>query len=203
MKNKIIIILIAVIIFLLSLALFIVSSQKTANEVDVTIKIAPSDSIITIDNKINAKNGTVRLSPGKHSFVFKREGFIEVKDTITVYKTEPNLVIKGLTPNSAEGDKYVNQHPKEYEEIGQIGDQEAERTGILLTEKNPLILDLPADVSPQYRIDYGVSVRYPDDQTKIAIYISSASAKDKSNAIQIIYDLGYDPSDYEIIFREM
>jgi len=61
----------------------------------------------------------------------------------------------------------------------------------------------PIDVSPQYKILYGRSLKYPNDLSKGAIYIYSSSVQNKHDALQMIYDIGYDPSDYEIVFKEI
>lgn len=71
------------------------------------------------------------------------------------------------------------------------------------TKAYPIITDLPQDISPIFRIDYGVSKRYPNDPTKIALYISYDNVADKISALDYIYRMGYDPSDYEIIFESL
>jgi hypothetical protein len=73
----------------------------------------------------------------------------------------------------------------------------------VINQHDPLISKLPLDVSPAFIIDYGASVKYPDDPTKIAIYIFSANPSNKHDAISSIYFLGYDPSDYEIVFKNI
>ncbi len=65
----------------------------------------------------------------------------------------------------------------------------------------PIIANLPKDMSPVFRIDYGVSLKYPKYSKKIALYISSDRPDNKLSAIEYIYKMGYDPSEYEIIFK--
>lgn len=67
----------------------------------------------------------------------------------------------------------------------------------------PITKNLPLDISPEYRIDYGTSIKYPNDPSKIALYISANSSLNKHAALQAIYLFGYDPSDYEIIFQPL
>ena len=72
-----------------------------------------------------------------------------------------------------------------------------------LSNLPPITNVLPIDVSPQYKIEYGRSKKYPNDYSKGAIHIRSASTRDKNDAVEMIYDAGYDPSDYELIFEPM
>lgn len=67
----------------------------------------------------------------------------------------------------------------------------------------PITNNLPLDISPEYKIEFGSSVKYPNDPSKIALYISSNSNKNTHAALQAIYLFGYDPSDYEIIFQPL
>lgn len=61
---------------------------------------------------------------------------------------------------------------------------------------------LSVDMSPLYKIEQRQSRKYPNDPNKSAVYISSDKPTDKFAAIKYIYDLGYDPSDFEIVFKE-
>jgi hypothetical protein len=70
-------------------------------------------------------------------------------------------------------------------------------------EAYPIIAELPIDRTPLFRIDYGVSKKYPKNSKKIALYISSDSPDDQLSAIKYIYEMGYDPSDYEILFKDL
>ena len=55
-------------------------------------------------------------------------------------------------------------------------------------------------MSPLYKIGQGISKKNPSELS-VAIYIASNNPTDKLSALQEIYNLGYDPSDYEIIFE--
>lgn len=203
MRYKKILIILSAIICLVTLGFIFVVNSKTKDGAEVIIRIAPADATIVVDSTLKAKNGSNRMQPGKHNIAFSRVGFIGDEIQFVVTKEGPNVIVMGLTPNSEEGNKYVEDNQKEFIENDGYGSEEATRKGKLSAETYPLINKLPLDVTPQYRIDFGISKKYPDDSSKIAIYISSASLIDKSDAIQMIYDIGYDPSDYEIIFRPL
>lgn len=201
MNNKRIVSLVIAALGLIVLTLFLVNKTKTNNGVEVTIKVAPKDSIMLVDGSIKVVNGSNWLQPGMHSIVFKRAGFSENKIQFLVTKTGPNLVLMILKHNSDEGKKYADENKNDFSEIEGLGNEEAARLGKSSSENYPLINKLPIDMRPMYRIDFGVSKKFPGDTSKIAIYIGSNNPTDKFDAVKKIYEMGYDPSDYEVVFR--
>ena len=201
MKTKsVIIIVITLVIFLIIISLFVFSNKKATTGVNIII--VPSDSEIMLDGKV-VPSGTNSTKPGKHTVEVKRKDFDNNKLTVNVVSNQIQLVTVGLSPNNSIGIKWQKEHQKEYLELENIGDIPIQQNSADILKKYPIIANLPQDMSPIYRIDYGISKKYPGDTLKIAIYISSDNPTDQLTAINKIYEMGYDPSDYEIIFESL
>jgi hypothetical protein len=101
------------------------------------------------------------------------------------------------------GDQYRLTHQQEFIDVEGVASAESETNSKNIATNNPIISQLPIDATPNYRVDYGVSKKYPNDPSKIALYISADSDFYRHVALSAIYLAGYDPSDYEIIFQPM
>ncbi len=202
-KRKIVIILIVVFTLLILItSVFIFLKIKEQNGIKVSINVAPIDSNIIIDDKKNGINGINYLSAGKHKVIFKRSGFSNQEQNITVGANNNKTILMTLVPNNSEGTNYYNSHKDDFMEIESLGSQQFLETGKIISQNYPLVNELPIDANI-FRIDYGASKKYPNEPTKTAIYISSSNPTDKFAAIKNIYEMGYDPSDYEIIFKDI
>lgn len=161
----------------------------------------PNDANVTINgNKVgaNSKNAVV---PGKHTVSAKRNGFDDKTQEVEVKQGETKTVRLIMTPNGDEGYNWLRAHPDasmEYE--GAVG-QQFDQTSDKATAENPLIAYLP-EVHPTWRVDYGKSVKNPNDPTALAIIITyGGSDIDKQNALDWIKSQGFKPEDYEIIYQ--
>lgn len=203
-KNKKIIILILVLIVVtVSVAVVVALINKGSNKIETTVYVTPSDAKIVLDKSTSISNGKNYISAGNHTISASRSGFTSKKLDFIVQKNSVNIFTMILDTNSSVGTQYLNDHKDEITKLEAIGSQQYTSNSNLIGENYPFIKDLPIDISPLYRIDYGTSKKYPNDPTKIAIYVSAASPKDKQLALSTIYDKAYDPSDYEIIFESL
>jgi|GEM_PF-4582924 len=109
----------------------------------------------------------------------------KLKDSPYTFKTkyvEANKLSKGLQAElNSQTDAILEQQQRQY----------------------PLLKKLPIDTLPLYKITGGQSKKYPNDKTKVAIYIISDSPADTQNALDYIRGLGFDPSDYEFVFQKI
>jgi hypothetical protein len=203
-KSRIIFISIAVFILIVaSISFTIIKNNDNKNKLAVTIYLVPNDAKMILDNNTQINNGQYEMSAGNYTISASRSGFKSQKFNLIVRKNYVNIFAEMLTANSNEGTQYLNTHADEITKLETLGDQQYTYTSNQLSHNYPLIKILPIDISPLYRIDYGVSKKYPNDPTKIAIYISAAHPVDKQYALSAIYDHGFDPSDYEIIFESL
>jgi hypothetical protein len=164
----------------------------------VSIVSAPKDASLILDNTKTIKPGKQKLKTGTHTIIAKRNGFDEqIKQFDT---SQTNIVWFNLSPNSDEGRKYVQNHSDEYDTVYEIAKAQTAKRVENKVSDYPLIRKLPANVYPLFIINYDQSKKFPYDDTKIAIYITSNAPDGKQSALKYIYVLGFDPSDYEIVF---
>lgn len=198
-KNLTIIIATLAIIFIVLVLTLILNKPKPVTT-GINILVVPSDSEIFIDSK-KASTGINAATPGKHSVEARHTNFYTQQTFVTVSDGQISFLPIELPPSNGAGQEWVQANSKAFLDLEGLGSKASEKQGEALSKTYPIITNLPIDSTPDYRIDYGVSEKYPNDAKKIAIYISFNTPSDKISALQNIYNLGFDPSDYEIIFE--
>ncbi len=191
-----------VVALLLVIWVFVLGLQSRDKTATIEVQSAvPNDATVTIDQSgvgSNSKNG---VTPGKHIVVAKRKGFEDKSQEVDAKQGETKIVRLLMTPNSQEGYNWLREHPEqavEYE--GAVGEQ-FDQTSQKATDANPLIAYLP-EVHPTWRVDYGKSVKNPNDPKALAIIVTYGGAEiDKQNALNWIKSIGFNPADYEIIYQ--
>ena len=200
--KKLIYIAIGILALGLIIVVFVLGLQSRDKTANIEIQSAvPNDAKVTIDGNgvgSNSKNG---VTPGKHTVVAKRDGFEDKTQEVEVKQGETKVIRLLMKPNSQVGYEWMRAHPDlavEYEAmVGQQFAQQSQKT----TDANPLIANLP-EIHPTWRVDYGKSVAYPNDPNKVAIIITYGGAEiDKQNALNWIKSLGFNPADYEIVYK--
>ena len=183
-------------------AVMIVGIQNRGKTATLDIKsIVPNDINVTLDGSKVASSGKVSVKPGEHTIGAVRSGFEDKTEKVTVVDGETKTVEITMTPNSEEGYQWAANHVNLFTqyEIEQGAAYDADSTSI--AEKYPLIQYLPK-LQKEWRVDYGVSEAHPDNPTAIAIIITAGSDPAKTVAEDWIKSLGFNLSDYEIIYQE-
>lgn len=201
MSNKTKIVIISITIIFVAFVLLFFTLNRNNGKYLVDVVVIPKDAKITLDKNQTIGNGENYITAGKHSISATRQGFESDSQIFIVDKTNDNKAWLVLNSNSDVGKEYIKSHQEEFTGMEKLADERYEADSQKLLDKYPIINNLPKDMLPLYRIDYGASIKYPGDQTKIALIISYDNPTDKSAAIKSIYEMGYDPSDYEIIFK--
>lgn len=190
---------VAAVLIIFVFVLGLQSRDKTA-AIDVQSAV-PDDINVTIDGAKVASNGKVDIKPGNHSLNAQRSGFESQTQTVTVNQGETKTVRLLLTPNGQDGYDWARNHPNQFLEYESKASQTFVQTSQDLTQKYPLIAHLP-EIHPNWRVDYGKSVAHPNDPNALAIIITyGGSDIDKQNAINWIKSQGFNPSDYETIYK--
>jgi len=200
-RMKITLVVCSILFVLLVLLTFAFSSNSGKTEVNISV--APKDSSLLLDQTKYINSGKNMMIPGDHTIKISRSGFSSQTFKFIVEQGGANTLPVALTPNTADGKTYLNDHSSDFSKIGDLSELKSNVITKATNKKYPLTKDLPVDISPLYIISYGPSVKYPNDPTKIAIIVSSANPADDQLALQSIYRAGFDPSDYEIIFGSL
>lgn len=200
--KKVIYIAVGVLALALVVWVFILGLQSRDKTATIEIQSAvPNDAKVTIDGSSVGSNSKNGVTPGKHTVVAKRNGFEDKTQEVEVKQGETKIIRLLMTPNSQVGYDWMRAHPDlavEYEAmVGREFDEQATKTA----DANPLIPYLP-EIHPTWRVDYGKSVKFPNDPNKVAIIITYGGAEiDKQNALDWIKSIGFNPADYEIIYK--
>ncbi len=185
-------------LILLSILYFSYTQVSRIDKYAVSIDIFPANAEITIDgNKVN--KGTIYLEPGTYTIEAHREGFSKYSGTLgvdTVY-TKPHIM--SLEPISEDAQKWFNEHRNDYARVRKLSEQAVIESGKHFHEQNPIASKLP-DRAFIYTIGYRAD---PSDPSGNSIIIEiDAGETYREAALNRIRQLGYDPTDFTINFRD-
>jgi len=168
----------------------------------VIFNVVPSEVLVSIDgggSKKIKQAGSIKLSPGNHTLNISQKNFSEKEVRVIVSKGKKQTVDAALSPLTSEANSKITGIDRIRGE-GIAGARMSDDVAAI--DRNfPLTKVLPIN-RLLFTIYPGKSAVSPNDSTKVAIYISSNSARARQDALQTIRDKGYDPSDYEIIFED-
>ncbi|MDK2899486.1 MAG: hypothetical protein PWQ10_673 [Patescibacteria group bacterium] len=202
MKKRKLVIFIALLLTIISLAIYIYIASGTY----LKFTVAPQEVYVSIDNKdkkqINNKD-SINIEPGKHSITISQDEFKSYTEEIEITKSKTNTILVALTPLTDNARNIM----KSKENIKVIEPFEAiitAKNAKIIKENYSIIKDLPVK-SFRYQIYGCKSEKYPDDSTKVALCISYTDGNEddiKQTAFNRLEKMGYNPSDYEIIIKE-
>jgi len=196
-RNKPLLMIFALIVLSL-VVYFTYTSINRINKVGLYIETFPADTRIEIDGRKH-KRGTVYLEPGNYKIAAYREGFENYIDTLTVDTSTSSLAIM-LNPITEEAKEMLNKtHKKDYDRARKVSYEVKEEYGRQFKEKNPITELLP-DKSFIFSIGY---IRDQSDPSGNSIIVTiDANEGYRQAALNRIHQLGYDPTDLNILFRD-
>lgn len=172
-------------------------SVGRSGKTPVDMVIFPEDAIATLDGE-EVKSGTLYLEPGTYSVRAKREGFSDYSKTLVLEETPQTLPII-LSPVTREALEFSKKNEEEFEKAYAKGQKAAAEQGKIFNDRNPIAKHLPYKTffySVGYRMD-------PSDPSGNSIIIEiDASEGYRQSALYRIRQLGYDPTDFTINFRD-
>jgi hypothetical protein len=188
-------------IFVIIVAVTIINFLAGRGKDVIGVAVAPKNAKLVLDNTKTIRLGEQKFTTGTHTIKATRAGF---KDQIKDFNTQDLIktVWFNMIPKDDSGKKYVASHQKEFDRIIKIENEATVATVDSMVVRYPIIEKLPVNFSSQFIINYGPSKKYPENLTRLALYITAYSPTDKQSAITYIYGLGFDPSDYEIVFGD-
>lgn len=206
-KDKLIIIATCVaftIFIVITIILAIINSKKTAT---LSTKIVPFSATITIDGKKYHPNKDYHLEPGTTSIIISANGYKTQELPLNLSDNETTTITAALTPDDGDTSSYCAAYNNEcqlFEEIMQIQSSQASEEYF---KKYPIATMLPVivvDVDPttyewmEYRIDGG---NHNDCKNDYCVIITDSTGGNQEKALQKIRDQGFNPNDYEIIYK--
>ena len=97
---------------------------------------------------------------------------------------------------SSDAKKWADDHTTEYRKNEAYGAIEASVNGDYFTERNPITTKLPY-VDPYFTLGY-----ISHDNQTISLTIETPSPRYRYFAIEKLRQMGYDPTDFDIIFKD-
>lgn len=198
LKHKPFIIAVIVLVLLvLTVAYFSFTQVTRSGKNAILIDIFPTNARITIDNQ-KVSRGTVYLEPGTYSIKASQEGFKEYSDILVVDSSMKTYVMT-LVPDSEEAEKIYEDQKDEYARVRKLSEQAVRESGEYFHKRNPIVSKLPYR-SFIYTIGYRMDQSDPSGNS-IIIEIDAHEGY-RQAALYKIRELGYDPTDLTINFRD-
>lgn len=188
----------------LMLLLFMVDSflhDNSGKNAKLEIEVVPASSTIMLDGK-KIKAGVVEVKPGKYKVSASREGFETSSQDITVASGEQKYLGFALQPNSDETASWYEDRPDDRQFSEGLSSRTYDQASEDLLTRYPLFRELPSS-EIDFTIDYGISVKNPDDTSRYALHIKASTPALRQSAIEWVRFMGYDPTDYEFYFRDL
>lgn len=190
------VIFVAIVVILGVVGYAVVTTLNQRGKVPVTISVVPEDAQVTV-NGIQMKAGETYLKPGGYEIKATKEGFADFNLSKNIDSVD-NTIVVSMTPESKEAQEWVAENQDKYQENEAIGGEEAQETGEEFSTKNPIVKLLPHE-SLLYTIGYRSDLADPSGES-IIIEID-AEEPYRQQAINQISEWGYDPTDFNIKFR--
>ena len=185
----------SLIIFVLLLLWGTTTYVTRVGKVGVTISAVPRDASVTIDNK-EIGNGTHWVEAGTYTITASKDGFKErTKKVVVSQEKKQNAVALSLTPESDEALKWFETHSNDYKTNEVYGAIEARSNGEYFQLKNPVTRVLPYS-DPYY------TIAYEANGNNVTIVISTPSPRYRYFAVEKFRQLGFNPTDFRIEFKD-
>ena len=183
----------------------------------VEMVVAPKDTTLLLDDSTAIKPGKLKVKTGTHTIKANRQDFEDQTKEFTTVDDQENIVWFEMIPSNQAGIDYRDTHKDEFQKVYEIANSKVGEATDNKVKKYPLIASLPAStktllfnsVDPKWApyaeeyfvINYGQSQKNPYDSSRLAIYITANHPAGRQAAINYIYSVNFDPSDYEIVFE--
>jgi hypothetical protein len=166
--------------------------QARVGKIAVEVLTAPQDATVKLSDGTVLGRGTVWVRPGTYTATVNKSGFTtRTKNLIVQPYINPTIYI-GLAPESQEAWQWYHKQQSLYAELEAKSRDAAIISGEKFTNANPIVKKLPIE-------DPYFSIRYETKNDKdITLVIRGTSPRYREYAIQKIYELGYDPADYQL-----
>jgi hypothetical protein len=166
-------------------------------KIEVTVNAVPSDAHITF-NDVSTGAGTIYLKEGKYIVKGTKEGFNDFSTSIYIDKDHHSVNVP-LVASSDSAKQWQKDNLSKYTDLEGSAGQAANDEGEAFATKNPITTVLPFE-NLIYTIGYRAD---PSDPTGNSIILEIDAAEGYRNAaVEQIRNLGYDPTDFKINFRD-
>ncbi len=183
----------ALLLGIISYNVFILSTRAGKTKVEVVV--VPKDATIQVNGE--GMRPPLYLAPGEYTFSASKTGFTTLQQTKVISEKDITLTMP-LAAESDEAKKWADQNQQQYAELEGIAGKIANQEGEALSDQHPIIQALPYS-NFFYTIGYRNDLSDPSGNS-IIITIDAITGY-RNAAIKQIRELGYDPAQYKIEFK--
>lgn len=170
-------------------------SVSRAGKEPVEVFLIPSDAKLTVGDQ-QFGPGTAYLKPGTYEISATREGFADYTGTIAIKSPNTSTIDIALEPESESAKQWAQENQQLYFDYEGRAGIRAATDGTTFREQHPIVDHLPLREFV-YTIGYHAD---PDDPDNIILDIDAITGY-RNAAIEQIRKLGFDPTNFEINFR--
>lgn len=192
-NNKLYFIIIGALVFLALLVVLLLSTQTPADHTKLEVSLFPADSVLTIDGKNYKNKQSINLRNGNYKATIQRDGFSTLDTDFTVSKGDKYLAFI-LESSSEEFVDYVTDNQQDYDDTYSKSSEQLTIALDRQNEETPILSVLPYDQGV-----YIIGTIIGSDPLVVEIVGSTGY---RNEAIKKLYELGIDPADYIIKFRD-
>ena len=192
-NNKLYFIIIGVLVILAVMIVLLLSIQTPADHTKLEVSLFPADSVLTIDGKNYKNKQSINLRNGNHKATIQRDGFSTLDTDFTVSKGDKYLAFI-LESSSEEFVDYVTDNQQDYDDTYSKSSEQLTIALDRQNEETPILSVLPYDQGV-----YIIGTIIGSDPLVVEIVGSTGY---RNEAIKKLYELGIDPADYIIKFRD-
>ena len=192
-NNKLYFIIIGALVFLALLVVLLLSTQTPADHTKLEVSLFPADSVLTIDGKNYKNKQSINLRNGNYKATIQRDGFSTLDTDFTVSKGDKYLAFI-LESSSEEFVDYVTDNQQDYDDTYSKSSEQLTIALDRQNEETPILSVLPYDQGV-----YIIGTIIGSDPLVVEIVGSTGY---RNEALKKLYELGIDPADYIIKFRD-
>lgn len=168
-------------------------------KVAITVNVAPNDASVVFSSgskKYSGGNGVRYLPPGSYTVNATQTGFSSYSQKVSLKKgVTPKPLFIALTPESSEAKTWAQNNMSQFNEIDTKSEQ-YDSSHKTQSKSAAIFAQLPYQ-DAYYMIGYQ---NQSDGQPEITI--ETASPQYRYEAFQHIYQMGFNPADYHIVFTD-
>ncbi len=189
---------------IVAISLYIYNLRFSAQ---LNIVVAPTFAKVEIAGRKFSSEEIAKVEPGETTAKITADGFQPQEVNLTIAEDGENNLYAYLLPEGDEGLSWYAKNDAEGMRLTAVSDAQARIASVEYLARYPITAMLPIQVVENanekynwhaYRIDSG---KFEGCQRDFCVRITDESGGNRERALQKIRDAGYNPDDYEIIYR--
>lgn len=207
-KHKVasVLVFVDIVAILIAILVVVIHNAKSAT---IDILVAPSEAVIKLNDEKYDNFGTYNVEPGDYHVVISMDGMQTKEYDISLADGEYTRVWSYLLDMDG-GFDYYWEHPDEVVYLADVADEKAKLFVEEFERMQSIREVLPLTFSNTYDQDatevVSISIDWGEgDECEKKVYcliINDYTGKNTEKALNMIREAGYDPDDYELVFRK-